>query len=82
MFFVSVASKEFRFSVSPLFSTLTSKSTSVDSKRVIGSREIATRKLKMARRLRVKSEAGRAREKGVREVSGTSKIRVDELAGE
>jgi hypothetical protein len=35
MFFVSVDSKELSFSVSSLFSTLTSKSTSVDSKRLI-----------------------------------------------
>ncbi len=32
MFFVSVDSKRLSFSVSPLFPTLTSKSTSVDSK--------------------------------------------------
>ena len=32
MFFVSVDSKKLSFSVSPLFSTLTSRSTSVDSK--------------------------------------------------
>ena len=40
MFFVSVASKGFRFPVSPLFSALTSKSTSVDSKRVSENQEV------------------------------------------
>ena len=36
MFFVSVDSKKVSFSVSSLFSTLTSRSTSVDSKRLRG----------------------------------------------
>ncbi len=63
MFFVSVASKGFRFFVSPLFSALTSRSTSVDSKRVSENQKMETGRSKMVRKRRAHSEGGRASEK-------------------
>ena|SRR5882672_1087763 len=77
MFFVSVASKGFRFSVSPLFSALTGKPTSVDSKRVSENQEMETGRSKMVRKRRARSEGGRRSEEQARVVSGASKFRVD-----
>jgi len=86
MFFVSVASKGFRFSVSPLFSALTSRSPSVDSKRVrkkeVAARGEGTEEESFGSRWSLRMSILCGMLKVARAVSGTSKLSVNEHEGE